>query len=227
MQQPAKEKSRSNIISQPLFSVVIATFNRAELLKRALESLIRQTEKEWEAIIVDDGSTDDTHEQILPYLESFGGMKYFHKPHSGMVTSKNQGIALAGGKFITFLDSDDEYLPSHLEGRRRFLEDNPEVMFLYGGAKILGNPYVPDKNDPSARIHLSDCVIGGTFVVEREVLLSLGGFQQITLSCDFDLWKRAKKRKITMAEIKTPTYIYHHENPDSVTNRLFGNVKFP
>lgn len=212
------------VAEQFFFSVVIATFNRAGLLKRALESLIRQTEKEWEAIIVDDGSTDKTHEQILSYLEAFEGMKYFQKPHSGMVSAKNQGIDLAGGKFITFLDSDDEYHPSHLECRKRFLEDNPEVRFLYGGAKILGNPYVPDKNDQSARIHLSKCIIGGTFVVERETILSLGGFQEMILGCDFDLLKRAKKRKIAMAEINDPTYIYHHDNPDSVTNRLCGNI---
>lgn len=214
-----------SLVSQPFFSVVIATFNRAELLKRALDSLIRQTEKEWQAIIVDDGSTDNTHEQILPFLESFAGIKYFRKPHSGMVPSKNMGIRLAGGRFITFLDSDDEYHTSHLETRKRYLEDNPEVMLLYGGAKVLGNPYVPDKNDPSARIHLRDCIIGGTFVVERETLLSLGGFKEITLGCDFDLWKRAKQKKIIMAEINDPTYIYHHDNPDSVTNRLYRKVR--
>ncbi len=210
------------VAKQPFFSVVIATFNRAGLLKRALESLIRQTEKEWEAIVVDDGSTDDTYESISPYLKSFEGIKHFSKPHSGMVSTKNQGIGLAVGKFITFLDSDDEYHPSHLESRRRFLEDNPEVMFLYGGVKILGNPYVPDKNDPSARIHLSKCIIGGTFFVERETLHSLGGFQEITLGSDFNLWKRAKQRKVAIAEISEPTYIYHRSDPDSLTNRVYS-----
>ncbi len=213
------------VAKQPFFSVVIATFNRAGLLKRALESLIRQTEKEWEAIIVNDGSGDDTHKQVIQYIESYPQIKYLQKPHSGWISSRNQGIRASGGKFITFLDSDDEYHPSHLEIRKRYLLENPDIRFLYGGAEIIGNQYVPDKDDPSARVHLRDCMIGGTFVFERETLLSLGGFNEITLGSDFDLYKRARKRMIPMAEINDPTYIYHHENPDSVTNRLYRKVK--
>lgn len=215
------------MVKQPFFSVIIATFNRAVLLKRALESLIRQTEKEWEAIIVDDSSTDNTYESILPYLESFPGIKYIRKPHSGWVSSRNQGIRTSSGKFITFLDSDDEYHPSHLEIRKRYLLENPDIRFLYGEAEIIGNQYVPDKDDPSARVHLRDCMIGGTFVFERETLLSLGGFNEITLGSDFDLYKRARKRMIPMAEIKIPTYLYHHDHPDSVTNKMYRKVKNP
>ena len=59
-----------NLNSQPMFSIVITTFNRAQLLKRALKSLVSQTENDWEAVIVDDGSTDNTHKQILHYLKS-------------------------------------------------------------------------------------------------------------------------------------------------------------
>ena len=217
----------TKMVSQPFFSVVVATFNRAVLLKRALKSLILQAEKEWEAIIVDDGSTDDTHKQVIQYIETYPQIKYLQKPHSGWISSRNEGIRASGGKFITFLDSDDEYHPSHLETRKSFLITNPEVRFLYGGAEIIGNQYVPDKDDPSARIHLRDCMISGTFVIERGTLLSLDGFREIALGSDFDLYKRARGKKIPMAEIKTPTYIYHHDNPDSVTNRMYRNVKSP
>jgi len=216
-----------NLLSQPMFSVVITTRNRARLLKRTLNSLISQTENDWEAIIVDDGSTDDTYTQILPYLRSWPEIRYIWKPHSGAVLSKNYGIRASGGKFITFLDSDDEYHPVHLESRKIFLIRNPSVRFLYGGVKILGNHYVPDKNNPSARINLNDCVIGGTFVIEREVILSLDGFREIMLGSDADLFERAKKAQILMAEVKQPTYIYHHENQESITNKLYLKVKAP
>lgn len=221
------KENEAKMVSQPFFSVVIATFNRAELLKRALKSLILQTEKDWEAIIVDDGSTDNTHKLIEPFLGSYPQINYLRKPHSGWISSRNQGIRASGGKFITFLDSDDEYHPSHLKTRKIILINNPEIRFLYGGAEIIGNQYVPDKDDPSARIHLSDCMISGTFVIERGTLLSLDGFREIALGSDFDLYKRARGKKIPMAEIKTPTYIYHHDNPDSVTNRMYRNVKSP
>jgi glycosyltransferase involved in cell wall biosynthesis len=204
----------------PFFSVVIASYNRADLLKTALESLIRQTEKEWEGIIVDDGSTDGTYEKILPFLQSYPHLKYLPKPHSGEVQSKNHGIKASSGKFITFLDSDDEYHPSHLASRKEILMQNPDVRFLYGGIRILGNQYVPDINNPSRGIHLNNCVIGGTFFVERETLLSLEGFNDMILGSDHDLFQRAGKKKIKMAVIDKPTYIYHHENPDSVTNSI-------
>jgi glycosyltransferase involved in cell wall biosynthesis len=211
--------------SQTMFSIVITTFNRAELLKRALNSLVSQTEPDWEAIIVDDGSTDDTQKQILPYLKLYSKIKYIWKPHSGTIPSKNNGIKAATGKFVTFLDSDDEYHPTHLESRKQILIENPFIRFLYGGVKVLGNQYVPDKNNPSVSISLNNCVIGGSFIIEREVLLSLNGFRDITLGSDSDLFERAEKAQIPMAEIQLPTYIYHHENLESTTNKLYLKVK--
>jgi glycosyltransferase involved in cell wall biosynthesis len=211
--------------SQSLFSIVITTFNRAQLLKRALNSLVAQTEKDWEAIIVDDGSTDDTHTRIFPYLESYSGIKYIWKAHSGAIPSKNRGIKAAIGKFVAFLDSDDEYDPVHLESRKKILVDNPSIKFLYGGAKIIGNQCVPDKNNPSATINLKDCVIGGTFIIERQALSALNGFRDIILGSDSDLYERAKKAGISMAEVHLPTYIYHHESQESITNKLYVKTK--
>jgi len=62
----------------------------------------------------------------------------------------------------TFLDSDDEFSPLHLESRKAVLEQNPKIGFLYGGAEIIGNQYVPDRFDHSKRINLKNCAIGGT-----------------------------------------------------------------
>ncbi|MBN2481231.1 MAG: glycosyltransferase family 2 protein [Bacteroidales bacterium] len=214
-------------ISKPMFSIIITTRNRAQLLKRALDSLILQTENDWEAIVVDDGSTDDTYTQILSRLRSCPKMEYIWKPHSGPVRSKNYGINVSTGKFVTFLDSDDEYHPVHLESRKEFLIENPSVSFLYGGVKIIGNQYVPDKDNPSVRIHLSDCVIGGSFIIEREVLISLNGFRDIILGSDSDFFSRAKKAQINMAETEVPTYIYHRENQDSLTNQSYLKVTEP
>lgn len=215
----------ANLIMQPVFSIVITTHNRAKLLKRALDSLISQTEHDWDAIIVDDGSTDGTHKYISPLLRYGRNIKYIWRQHSGAIPSRNYGIKISTGIFVSFLDSDDEYHPDHLKSRKQYLIEHPSIRFLYGGAKIIGNPYVPDKNDPEARIHLKDCIIGGTFIIERKVLLSLNGFRDIVLGSDSDLFERAQKACTPMAEIKLPTYIYHHENPASVTNKLYQKVK--
>jgi glycosyltransferase involved in cell wall biosynthesis len=207
-------------LPRPFFSIVITTYNRAQLLKRALDSLIAQTEKDWEAIIVDDESTDDTYSQILPYLTAYAKIKYLRKVHGGEAHSKNEGIWLSNGRFISFLDSDDEYDPTHLESRKSILTQNSFVEFLYGGAVVIGNQYVPDRFDHAKNINVSKCVIGGTFFVEREVLLSLNGFRSMPVGTDGDLFDRAKNARIKMMEVNVPTYIYHHETQNSITNNL-------
>lgn len=207
-------------IAPPFFSIIIATFNRAKLLKRAIDSLVAQTEVDWEAIIVDDESTDDTYTQILPYLLGNDKIKYLRKGHSGEVQSKNRGLHASSGKFISFLDSDDEYHPEHLKLRKRLLLQHPTVKFLHGGLEVIGSPYVPDRFDHSAKIHLKDCVVGGTFFIERDILLSLNGFSKILMGTDADLFERAKEAKIEMMKTNIPTYIYHHEIQDSLTNKI-------
>lgn len=203
-----------------LFSVIITTYNRALLLKRALESLIAQTEKDWEAIIIDDGSTDDTYDQIKLYLDNHPKIRYIKQNNQGTVSAKNAGIASSKGMFITFLDSDDEYALNHLETRREILEQNPNVEFLYGGARIIGNQYVPDRHDHSKLIHLSDCVIGGTFFIKKEVAIALRGFRPFPVGTDADLFERISKTKTVLLKTELPTYIYHRELEDSITHNL-------
>jgi len=204
----------------PFFSVIIATHNRAELLKRAVRSLIAQTEEDWEAIIVDDGSTDDTYSQILPYLSDYPKIGYLKKVHSGEALTKNEGIYATKGKYITFLDSDDEYKPDHLQSRKSILLNNPSVQLLHGGLKIIGNQYVPDRFDNTKKIHLKDCVAGGSFFIERNTFNSLNGFNDIHIGTDADLFERASNAKTAIMKTDIPTYIYHHENQDSLTNNM-------
>ena len=207
---------------KPFFSIIITTYNRRDILKRALDSLILQTEKDWEAIIVDDESADDTRSMVHSYLIANKNIRYFVKSHSGEAMSKNEGINLSSGRFISFLDSDDEYSPEHLRLRKAILTQNPSVSFLYGGVKVIGNQFVSDRFNPEKRIHLSECVIGGTFFIDRETLLLLKGFKNILLGTDSDLFERAMIAGVMMKETEIPTYIYHHEMEDSVTNMLFS-----
>lgn len=207
-------------VPSPFFSIIIASYNRVKLLKRAINSLILQTEEDWEAIIVDDGSTDDTHIQMLSYLRRYPKIKYLKKVHSGEAMTKNEGIRMSNGRFISFLDSDDEYAPNHLQSRKRMLLENPNINFLHGGVRIIGNQYVPDRFENFKKIHLDECVIGGTFFIERNVLTLLNGYNEIYLGTDADLFDRAEAAQIEIMETDIPTYIYHHETQDSITNKL-------
>ena len=218
------KKRKSHKLPTPYFSVIIATYNRAHLIRRALDSLIAQTEKNWEAVIVDDESSDGTDRIITSYLKKYPAIRYISKQHNGEAMAKNAGIWATTGRYITFLDSDDEYMPDHLKIRRQILLGNPEVRLLYGGATIIGSQYVPDRFNQEKLINLKDCVIGGTLFLERNMVVDLGGFKKIYLGTDSDLFDRAKRAGFTMMEVTQPTYIYHHETDDSITNRLLSGL---
>ncbi len=210
------------IFHLPFFSVIITSYNRAYLLKRALHSLILQTEKDWEAIVVDDGSTDNTRAHIASYLGLNKKITYVRQVSKGCVASKNSGILLSTGKYITFLDSDDEFSPDHLAARKAILLKNATVDFLHGGVKIIGKPYVPDRFDYDKMIHLSNCAIGGTFFIERSLAFLMKGFSAIPLGHDADFLDRVIQSGATVIKTELPTYIYHRETQNSITNNLTG-----
>lgn len=201
----------------PFFSVIISTFNRSKLFTRAIKSLIYQSEKDYEAIIVDDGSSDETTQIAKQYCNDNENFKYIYHCNRGVALSKNAGILSASGLFITFLDSDDEYLENHLEWRKDILTQNNSIDLLHGGVKIIGNPYVPDKNNPDAQIHISKCVVGGTFVVKKSIAEAIGGFNPI-YSEDSDFFERAIEQGAIIGETDLESYIYYRNTEDSICN---------
>ncbi|MGN6539257.1 MAG: glycosyltransferase family 2 protein [Ginsengibacter sp.] len=211
----------------PFFSIIITTFNRASLLVRALDSLIHQTENDWEAILIDDGSMDDTQTRVLPFLKKRKNIRYIWQKSSGATFSKNKGILHSKGKFITFLDSDDEYTCEHLSIRKTILQQNEKIDFLYGGVKISGNPFVPDLHNYQKLVHLSGCVIGGSFFVRKELALAMKGFVEMPLGSDADLFERIVGAKAKIEKVTSETYIYHRETLNSITNNLANCEKSP
>lgn len=200
------------------FSILMATFDRAALLPRAIESVLRQTYRHWQLVIVDDGSRDTTPEILKEYSRRDARIQFVRQQNQGLVAARNRAARYARADWLTFLDSDDEYLPEHLELRAEILRANPHLDFLYGGVQIVGDPYVPDVHDPSRRIHLSECAIGGTFVIRKDAYIALGGFRHPDFGCDYELFQRAKKI-LSMEKVEFPTYVYHRDVQDSMCNR--------
>ena len=209
-----------NKYRQPFFSIIICTYNRSGLLKRALVSLIRQSEKDWEAIVVDDGSTDSSAEIIFSYIERHNNIKYIYHPNRGLGLSRNTGISLASGKYISFLDSDDEYADNHLDSRKQILMDNPGICLLHGGAKVIGNPMVPDVNNPGKMIPVKDCIIGGTFFIKREIAMESGGFDDLNFGDDSRFFKKIESMGCKVHKTNLKTYIYYRDIPDSICNNV-------
>ena len=204
---------------EPIVTVIIATYNRAHILPRALTSLQNQTLKDWKAIIVDDGSTDTTREVVDRFAKIDDRFSFVALPHNGPDAARNAAHRLVTTPLLTYLDSDDAYKPNHLEMRVAYLYEHPEVDLIYGGLEIVGDPMVPDRFDPNVLVNVHDCVTVGTIVMKREVVEKLHGFDLIPYASDAEFVDRANAA-FTVAQIDTSTYIYHREDSDSITHAV-------
>jgi glycosyltransferase involved in cell wall biosynthesis len=125
-----------NETAAPAVSIILPTYNRAHLLPRALRSIRAQTYTDWELIVVDDGSTDHTRDFIA---EAAAGMpqplRYKFQENRGAYGARNTGLDCARGRYVAFFDSDDEWLPHHLQTCVEALNSNPDVDWVYGAGR--------------------------------------------------------------------------------------------
>lgn len=200
----------------PFFSVIICTYNRSRIIARALDSLLKQTCNDWEGIIIDDESADNTKEIVTAYKRE--NIRYIRHSHRGCARSKNAGMEVAKGKYITFLDSDDEYAPEHLAIRMKILQNEPDIDLLYSDVEVVGDPYVPDKDHPEKMIAIADCTVGGTFVIRRAALWATDRFRDV-YSDDSSFLEKFIASGRSAKKIGSPTYIYHRDSPDSMCDQ--------
>ena len=205
------------IEKKPLVSVILTVYNRENYLRRSIDSLLNQTLKDWELIAIDDGSNDSSFDILQEYSAKQKGIKVLRHKNMKLPLSRNRGIKAASGKYITFLDSDDEYEKDHLQKRVELMEKNLGIDLLHGGVRIIGDEYVRDKNNPEKFIHLSECTIGATFFGKMEVFLKLDGFKNLEYSEDSEFLERAGK-KFNIENVDFKTYKYYRDAPDSITN---------
>ena len=111
----------------PLISVIVVTYNRVNFLKDALDSIQRQTFKDYEIILVDDGSTDNTKE----IAEKYEGVHYIYQEHGGISKARNTAVKAARGKWIATLDSDDIWKEDKLQKQVDYLETHPDCRIVY------------------------------------------------------------------------------------------------
>lgn len=202
----------------PFFSVVICTYNRASLLPRALDSLLAQEDSDWEAVVVDDGSRDNTAEIMRRYTAEHANIRYLYHANRGLSISRNVGILATGGHYVTYLDSDDAFTPDHLRTRREILEADPTIDLLHGGCQIIGDPFVPDKHNPDRMLNIADLIVGGTFFMPREKILEIGGFPLNIYGQDSYLFEQIEAAGMKIVKTDLPTYIYDRTSPDSMCN---------
>ena len=138
-------------LNTPFFSVVIPTYNRGWVLLLAIQSVIQQTFDQWELIIVDDGSKDDTKSVVSAITDK--RVKYFYQENKGRSAARNAGIEIALGEYIAFLDSDDQYAENYLELFFDVISQEKGPHLCLSSAEIVGNstPYLalPYSNNPT------------------------------------------------------------------------------
>jgi glycosyltransferase involved in cell wall biosynthesis len=188
------------IEKNPQVSVIIPTYNRARIIKEAVDSVLAQDFKHFELIVVDDGSTDNTSDVLAPYGDD---VSIFFQENKGVSAARNRGIAEASGQFIAFLDSDDLWLPKKLATQVDFFNQTPDALicqteevWIRNGIRV--NPKKQHKK-PSGMIFersLALCLVSPSAVMmRRELLDSAGGFDETLPVCeDYDLWLRISCR---------------------------------
>ena len=120
-------------VPSPTVSVVIPAYNSAWCVDQAIDSVLAQTYRDYEIIVVDDGSTDTTRDVVQRYGNA---VRLISKPNGGMSSARNRGISEARGRYIAFLDSDDRWLPTKLACQVELLETHPDVVFCAAVATL-------------------------------------------------------------------------------------------
>ena len=177
-------------------SVIIPTYNRKNLLKRALRSVSSQMFVPQEIIVVDDGSSDGTKDWVL---ERFPYVRYLYQDNSGVSSARNAGIKEAKGSWIAFLDSDDEWMPNKLEQQKRVINSSQEAWLCHTNEIWIRNGVRVNQMKKHQKYGgdvfencLDICRISPSSVlIKKEVFEMVGLFDESLKVCeDYDLWLR-------------------------------------
>jgi len=174
--------------ARPFFSIIIPTYNRAYIIKQAIESVLRQNFNDWEMIIVNDGSTDNTSEVVKPYLTNSRISYYKFDKNKGVNIARNFAIAKAKGAYILPLDSDNQLLEGSLQLIFNILnKTNKDLAFFRIETTSGKHIYAPIEGLISYKDYLCERVKGEYFpIVKRDVILkfrfeeSINGGESIT-----------------------------------------------
>ncbi|MEM1168433.1 MAG: glycosyltransferase [Cyanobacteria bacterium P01_H01_bin.35] len=208
-----------------LISVIIPVFNGQNTIQKTIESVLNQTWKDYELIIINDGSTDSTEEVISNISDP--RIKIFNYPNAGPSASRNRGTAIASGKYISFIDSDDLWTPDKLEKQLQKLEENSQAKiayswtdyidefdnFLYPGCHITANGNVYEK------LLLTNFIENGSNpLIYRQALIEIGGFDESLFAAeDLDVWFKLAI-KYEFVAVPSPQILYRVSTNSLSTN---------
>ena len=207
---------------RPKISIVVPTYNRSRLVCRAIDSVLAQDYRNFELIIVDDGSNDTTATRLAEYK---GRIHVIRQANQGVSAARNTGISAATGEYIALLDSDDEWLPQKLSHQINFFNDHPEAVicqteeiWIRNGVRV--NPKNRHKKHSGMIFEktLPLCLVSPSAVMIRKTVFdSVGKFDESLPACeDYDLWLRICW-KYPVHLINTPLIIKNGGHADQLS----------
>jgi glycosyltransferase involved in cell wall biosynthesis len=197
-------------------SVLMAIYNTEFfMVKRAIDSVLNQTFQNFELILIDDGSSNDTQNLIMNYAKIHENkIVYIRHKNRGQSQSINRGILNSVGSYIAILDADDAYKPQHLEACLREMRFSDLIASTTETVVDSEEDYfVLDKYDVRRLIHVDDCVLFATLFGKKEVFQTLK-FQD-EYGADADFFQRAAQ-KFCVNKLDLRTYIYYRNMPNSI-----------
>lgn len=220
--------------NQPFFSVVIPLYNKEKYIKRTLESVLSQTFTNFEIIIVDDGSKDNSYEIVESIKDS--RIRFICQENGGPSKARNRGIKEAKGEFIAFLDADDEWLPEKLENQYEFHSKNPDVVWSCTAFEARGGKreeHISYSKNGVINDAL-DAIMNGMTIQTSTVVIKKSVFKNKRLLFN-EAFKRSEDREVwfklaclcpSIGYLKTEFLIYYVETDGSLNATGLSETDF-
>jgi len=205
---PASPAVIEPAVGRPMFSILVPTYNHAKFLPTALDSIIAQTFGDWEAVVVNDGSTDDTAAILDVYAARDPRIRPIHKENGGTVSALNEALKHSRGRWICWLSSDDFFEPEKLAVHVAEMRNDPQIRFFFTNFYLLDDPpgrkypapldipnYIPAEAHQVIRLFYYNYLNGISVAIDRRLFEELGGFNpRYRAGHDFDMWLRISAR---------------------------------
>jgi GT2 family glycosyltransferase/glycosyltransferase involved in cell wall biosynthesis len=197
---------KKNYTAKPIFTVVVPTYNQEQYLGQALDSIIKQTVPFWEAVIINDGSTDNTADVMEYYANRDSRFRIYHKENGGVATALNEGIKHAKGEWICWLSSDDLFEPNKLEIHFNAIKEHPDIKFFHSHWYLLLEETkqkiapglwlsIPPTEFQVTRFFWANYIHGNAIAVHKSVFDNVGLFDEtLRQGQDFDMWLRISSK---------------------------------
>jgi len=214
-----------------LISVITPTYNAEKTIRETVQSVLDQTFTDFEYLIINDGSTDSTLEIISSFSDP--RIKVCSFTNAGLGVSRNRGVEMASGEFITFIDSDDLWTPEKLEAQLRALQEHPKAALAYSwvdhidasGRFFRQGRHDTNHGDVYAKLLTDDFIGGGSnALIRSKAIKDVGKFDEsLTNAQDWDMWLRLAHRYPFVA-VPVPQILYR-QYPSSMSTNIWGMEK--